>query len=135
MLDFNATQAAIRAGYSQDTARQMGAENLSKPVIAEAIQALVKKRSERTQVKAGQVVAELVNLAFVNIYDLMRVGDDGNPYTDLSNLTPEQATAISEFTVADFKVGRGEDARQSVGASDYPPFLSGTLRVALSLCE
>ncbi len=35
--DLNATQAAVRAGYSEDTARQIGAENLSKPVIADAI--------------------------------------------------------------------------------------------------
>ena len=33
LKDLNATQAAIRAGYSKSTARQMGAENLSKPVI------------------------------------------------------------------------------------------------------
>ncbi len=37
LVDFNATQAAIRAGYSRKTAHQMGAENLSKPVIAAAI--------------------------------------------------------------------------------------------------
>jgi len=37
LIDPNATQAAIRAGYSQRTARQMGSENLSKPVILEAI--------------------------------------------------------------------------------------------------
>lgn len=36
---FNATRAAIAAGYSEKTARQMGAENLSKPVIREAIDA------------------------------------------------------------------------------------------------
>lgn len=38
LIDLNATQAAIRAGYSEKTARQMGAENLSKPVIQEYIE-------------------------------------------------------------------------------------------------
>ena len=37
LIDLNATQAAIRAGYSPDTAQQMGSENLSKPVIKNAI--------------------------------------------------------------------------------------------------
>ena len=37
MIDLNATQAAMRAGYSSRTARQIGAENLLKPVVAAAI--------------------------------------------------------------------------------------------------
>ena len=37
LVDLNATQAAIRAGYSTKTAQQIGAENLLKPVIAAAI--------------------------------------------------------------------------------------------------
>ncbi len=45
MIDLNATQAAIRAGYSKRTAGRMGTENLSKPVIAAAVQ---KALTERT---------------------------------------------------------------------------------------
>jgi phage terminase small subunit len=41
-VDCNATQAAIRAGYSRDTARQMGSENLSKPYIREAVDVRLK---------------------------------------------------------------------------------------------
>ena len=37
IIDFNATRAAIAAGYSEKTASRMGSENLSKPVIQEAI--------------------------------------------------------------------------------------------------
>lgn len=48
LVDRNATQAAIRAGYSKDTARQMGAENLSKPYIKAAIDEKLKQlESER----------------------------------------------------------------------------------------
>jgi len=46
LIDLNATQAAIRAGYSQQTARQIGAENLSKPVIAAAIAKAQQERAE-----------------------------------------------------------------------------------------
>ena len=45
LLDLNATQAAVRAGYKPDHARQMGAENLSKPVIADAIAATQRVRN------------------------------------------------------------------------------------------
>ena len=37
MIDLNATQAAIRAGYSEKTAQEIGSENLSKPMVAKAI--------------------------------------------------------------------------------------------------
>lgn len=39
LIDLNATQAAIRAGYSKKTAKQMGTENLAKPAIKEYISA------------------------------------------------------------------------------------------------
>ena len=41
----------------------------------------------------------------------MRIGEDGDPYVDMSNLTRAQAAALQEFVVEDFKDGRGEDAR------------------------
>lgn len=45
MVNWNATQTTIRAGYSEKTAQEIGAENLSKPIIAEKIQAALKGRS------------------------------------------------------------------------------------------
>lgn len=54
-VDFNATQAAIRAGYSENTARQMGSENLSKPNIAGAIE----DRMERLSMSAGEATKRL----------------------------------------------------------------------------
>ena len=46
LIDLNATQAAIRAGYSVRTARAIGAENLTKPAIADAIAAAQQARAE-----------------------------------------------------------------------------------------
>jgi phage terminase small subunit len=43
--------------------------------------------------------------------DYMKAGPDGDPYLDFSGLTREQAAALVEVTVEDFKDGRGEDAR------------------------
>lgn len=63
LLDLNATQAAIRAGYSERTARQIGEENLSKPDIAEAIQRAMKSRSEAAGITAESVLKDLRILA------------------------------------------------------------------------
>ncbi|TEA78650.1 terminase small subunit [Allopusillimonas ginsengisoli] len=111
LVDLNATQAAVRAGYSKRTARQIGEENLSKPDIAQAVQEAQIKRSERTEITQDMVLMELAKLGFANMQDYMRVGADGDPYLDFSALTRDQAAALVEVTVEDFKEGRGEDAR------------------------
>lgn len=59
LVDGNATQAAIRAGYSAHTAAVIGAENLRKPKIASAVAAARQARSARTQTTADGIVAEL----------------------------------------------------------------------------
>lgn len=59
LIDLNATQAAIRAGYSARTAQQAGAENLSKPVIQAAIQAKQADRAARVELTTDFVVNEL----------------------------------------------------------------------------
>jgi phage terminase small subunit len=58
LIDLNATQAAIRAGYSPDTARQIGSENLSKPDIADAIAAAKAERAHKTGIDAAWVLSE-----------------------------------------------------------------------------
>lgn len=72
LIDLNATQAAIRAGYSQKTAKQIGQENLTKPDIKEYIEqrmaekeaALIADQTEvmryLTSVLRGQSVSEVV---------------------------------------------------------------------------
>lgn len=57
LKDLNATQAAIRAGYSEKTARQIGVENLTKPVIAKAVQDAMSKRAEKVEIDADFVLS------------------------------------------------------------------------------
>ena len=70
LIDLNATQAAIRAGYSEKTAKQMGCENLSKPDVQKAINLGKDKRSERTQFDADWLLKRLVAEAEADIADL-----------------------------------------------------------------
>lgn len=70
LVDLNATQAAIRAGYSQDTAYSIGHENLNKPEIGEAIAAAQQARSERTQIDADWVLQRLAIELQADVADL-----------------------------------------------------------------
>jgi phage terminase small subunit len=63
-VDLNATQAAIRAGYSEKTACSIGVENLSKPHIKTEIDKILKGRSEETGLTAKMVLDELKSIAF-----------------------------------------------------------------------
>lgn len=111
-VDLNATRAAIRAGYSEKTAYSIGQENLKKPEIAKAIENAERERLQRIGVRAEKVLEELARLGFSNMLDYLNISRDGDPYVDLSEMTREQAAALSEVTVEDFMDGRGEDARE-----------------------
>ncbi len=81
-IDLNATQAAIRAGYSEKTAEQMGYQllqktsvqaaiqeamkNLTKPHIKTAIDKAIAERSRRTGINQDRVLLELTKIAFLN---------------------------------------------------------------------
>lgn len=59
LIDLNATQAAIRAGYSKSTANRIGSENLSKLDIQERIKELIENRKERCEVDADDILLHL----------------------------------------------------------------------------
>lgn len=71
LIDLNATQAAIRAGYSVKTAKEQGSQNLTKLNIQQAISEHMAERSKRTGVNQDRVVLELAKIAFVKMTDLV----------------------------------------------------------------
>lgn len=96
LVDLNATQAAIRAGYSSRSANRIATENLSKPVIREAIQRAKAERSQRTQITADRVLEEYARLAFSDPRDLF--DDDGN-LSQIKDLKEPIAAAIASMEV------------------------------------
>ena len=62
LIDLNATQAAVRAGYSVKTARVIGGENLLKPAISSYIQSLMTERSINTGITAEWVLNGIKDL-------------------------------------------------------------------------
>ena len=101
LIDLNATQAAIRAGYSPNTAQQIGSENLSKPVIRAKIDKAMAERSKRTGVNADRVVMELAKIAFVNAMDVI----DQETATVKDDASSDDTAAIQSVKVKTF----GED--------------------------
>lgn len=83
LIDLNATQAAIRAGYSVRTANEQGAQNLAKLSIQDAISKKMAARSRRTGVNAERVVLELAKVAFAKMTDIVdsngRIKEDASP--------------------------------------------------------
>lgn len=73
LVDRNATQAAIRAGYSAKTAGQMGFELLKKPEIIEGIKAAEDALARRNDIKADKIIQRLWDLATADPNDLVRV--------------------------------------------------------------
>lgn len=71
LIDLNATQAAIRAGYSPKTAEQTASRLLTIVKVSDEIAREMAERSKRTGINQDRVVQELAKLAFVNIADVV----------------------------------------------------------------
>ena len=71
LIDLNATQAAIRAGYSEKTARSIGQRLLTNVDIQKAIEGAQSKRAEQTQIDAAYVLKRLVEIDQMDVLDIM----------------------------------------------------------------
>ena len=111
MIDLNATQAAIRAGYSPKTANEQGSQLLAKLSIQNRIAQLQAEQSRRTGVSADRVVRELAKIAFVNAADLI----DPKPASLKSDVSHDDLAAVQSVKVKTF----GEDGlEQEVKLAD-----------------
>lgn len=75
LIDLNATQAAIRAGYSVESAGTISTENMQKPLIRAHIDKALAERSKRTGINADRVIQELAKIALVNPTDVINADD------------------------------------------------------------
>lgn len=101
LIDLNATQAAIRAGYSEKTAKSIGQENLTKPDIQKAIEEAQNKRTEQTQIDAAYVLRRLVEIDQMDVLDIM--DDDGNvkPLRDWPKIWRQYISNIETISLDD----------------------------------
>ncbi len=111
VVDLNATQAAIRAGYHEKTAYSMGPRLLKHVEVRECVAELKRALASKLEITQERVLKEWAYVAFANMQDFTRVTPEGDPYVDLSRCTREQMAALAETQVEDFTEGRGENAR------------------------
>lgn len=71
LIDLNATQAAIRAGYSTKTAQEQSSRLLSNVMVQNAIAKAMAERSKRTGINQDRVILELAKIALLNPNDLI----------------------------------------------------------------
>ena len=96
LIDLNATQAAIRAGYKRSEYTDTNANKiLENTRVAEEIEKAMAERSKRTGINQDRVVEELAKLAFVNAADVI----DVNTATVLPDATPEDLACIASVKV------------------------------------
>jgi phage terminase small subunit len=105
LIDLNATQAAIRAGYSKKNATRIGPELLGKTCVSEAIAAAIAERSKRTQVTADRVVQELARIAFMDTRQIFTWGPGGVVLRSSGELTEDEAAIVSEVSETTSKDG------------------------------
>lgn len=105
LVDLNATRAAIRAGYSEKTARQAGSELLSNPNVQVAIQLAMQERAERTGITAERVLKEVALLSFSRMNKFAKWGPTGVAPIDSDTLSDEDTACVSEVSETKTKEG------------------------------
>ena len=95
LIDMNGKQAAIRAGYSPDTAPEQASRLLNNANVADALAKAQAERSKRTGISAERVLAELAKVGFANLADIVQ--DDGS-LRPMDTLARDDTAAINAIT-------------------------------------
>jgi len=120
LKDKNATQAAIRAGYSKKTADVQGPRLLGNVRIAAAVQDGLEKIHKKLDISAERIRAELARIAFADIAEQVAVNEDGSIRVKTFNEMPEGASrSISGL----------KEKRRILGGDDGDVTLEATLEL------
>ena len=107
IITLNATQAASKAGYSENTAQQTGSENLSKPLIQERIAELNAERMNELKIDAQYVLNRLHEIDQLDILDIMN--DDMSGFRRLSEWPKAWRQSLSGIDINElFDYNEGE---------------------------
>lgn len=93
LKDLNATQAAIRAGYSEKTAQEQSSRLLSNVMVSERIATLLKERSDNTKTDAQYVLNRLREIDELDIIDI--INDDMNGFKPIKEWPKAWRISIS----------------------------------------
>lgn len=105
LVALNATEAALRAGYSRNSAHVMGCQLMKLPHIARAIREAMEARALRTRVDADRIVLELARVAFSDLGHVADWGPDGVTLKPSNALAEADRAAIAEISAKGAKPG------------------------------
>jgi len=105
MIDLNATQAAIRAGYKPSSAEDIGRQLLRKTPVAAAIARAKAERARRTGFNADRVLEELALIAFADLGEFVEFGPGGIRIKDAEGLDVRMRRAMAEVTETKTETG------------------------------
>ena len=108
MQSFNATQSAIKAGYSRDTAYQIGFENLRKPKIKEYLTELKELYAQDDYLETKRLLDRHKQIAFSDLRDY--IDENG----ELKNLKNADGTLIKKITVRESSTSQGYSKTSSI---------------------
>ena len=111
LIDFNATQAAIRAGYSEHSAGTIGNENMQKPEVLELLTILKDERQARARKNGDDVLEELENIAFSRLNRIITFEGDSVTLQDSDQLNDEDAAAIESVQISQMQIGDAKENR------------------------
>jgi phage terminase small subunit len=106
LVDLNATQAAIRAGYSRKTANEQGARLLAKASIRAAIEKGQKRTLEKLEITQDRVIREIARLAFA---DPRKFFNDDGTAKSISQLDDDTAAALAGVEIFEEFAGKSDD--------------------------
>jgi phage terminase small subunit len=106
LLDLNATQAAIRAGYSAATAHSQGQRLLKHVEVKKAIAAAKKARAERMAISQDRVLQELARIAY---FDIRKTVDANGAPIPIQDLDADTASAIAGIDILEQYEQVGEE--------------------------
>ena len=98
LIDLNATQAAIRAGYSEKTAQEQASRLLSNVMVRQAIEQRKKDREKRTEITQDKVLNEISKIAFGDARNVMSWGPDGLTLKDSEEISDTDAAFVAEVS-------------------------------------
>lgn len=101
LIDLNATQAAIRVGYSARGAGRYAAKLLRRPRIAAAVNKVLAAREEKARITGDRVLIEYSRMAFANMRDFADWGAKGVILREKNDLSEADAAAIAEILPSD----------------------------------
>lgn len=96
LIDSNASQAFVRAGYSRKHARRSAWRLMHIPAVRAAIEAGQQELAAALKVSAERVIAEYVSVAFASVTDFLDIGEDGSVRLDLEKAPPEKRGAVAD---------------------------------------